>query len=385
MAGETKHKVLASLLGVGIALGIGEIASRIYTNTGSFLLSHNPVIQRQAEGTEFFVPDSKYGHRLRGGDFVGKTRLETLDEVVREVKRADSWVLHLGDSSTSGWNSDTVTENFERKKQGKEFKSPLFTYPTYSDVLNEEGIVSVNAGVPGYSSDTGNRKIGDLLASFKERGITPNYVTIYFGNNDSVWNLNVLDKDLFVEQLESHLIAIMKEKIGMLSSYNSTRTRVPIQDYKENLRNIISTIRSYDSRPLLIEPITPKWWKPGLRAKGQETELTELLNGDYAASKNLRLATAQYEKGIEAYNRGDISTAKTLFMKARENDFIVPRIKERYRAALRGVAQETNTPLITIRSQIPLDDRNHFIDYCHPIEPANKIIAQEIIKEIKTK
>ena len=50
-------KIIVLGLGTALALGIGEIVARVYTSSGTFLLSHNPVIQKQTEGTDFFEPD----------------------------------------------------------------------------------------------------------------------------------------------------------------------------------------------------------------------------------------------------------------------------------------------------------------------------------------
>ena len=71
-------KIIVLGLGTALALGIGEIGSRVYTSSGTFLLSHNPVIQKQTEGTDFFEPDDAYGHVLKNRSFVGSEKLESL-------------------------------------------------------------------------------------------------------------------------------------------------------------------------------------------------------------------------------------------------------------------------------------------------------------------
>ena len=374
--------------GTSIALGIAELGARSYTGTGRFLLSHNPVIQKQTEGTDFFEADRNYGHVLKYHSFVGRKKLESLDDIFCRVQKSDILVLNLGDSSTSGWNSNIVTENLEIKKAGKPIKSPFFTYPTYSDLLNQEtGISAINAGVPGYSSDTGVRYLKDLLPKLIEKGLKPHHVTIYYGNNDSVWNLNVEDKSLFLKGELSHLVAIGKQGYNtILSTLNSIELRVSLNDYEKNLKEMIRIARVYGVKPILIEPVIPKYWQPGLRAEGKGEELEKWKSATYIkAIKSLNLATSLYKEGVAAYNSGNFELARKKFIEAQNLDFIVPRIKPQYREVLQKVARETNTPLISLQEKIPLDDKKFFIDYCHPIEPANRLIANDIKKLIKIK
>ncbi len=370
------------MLGIALAGGIVEVGARIYTSTEEFLLSHNPVILKQSEGTTLFEPNEECGHVLKDNSFVGKDKLESLDDVVARARGAETVVLNIGDSSTSGWDSNVVTWNMKRG-EGEEIRSPLHTYLTYSGIVGErEGIESINAGIPGHSSDSGMRRIGNLLEDLNQRSVKPDYVTVYYGNNDSVWNLNVEDKDLYPGFFDSHLAAILGEKLDVLSSRKETKTRVGVEDYRDNLQSIVRTIREHGSKPILIEPATPLYWMPGLRAQGQDEESDEWVLADFNASGKLREARRSYNHGVAAIDRGNETLARYLFEQSYDNDFLVPRIKERYREALREVSDEMGVPLVSVVNNIPLDDRDYFIDYCHPIGPANEMIAEEILKRI---
>ncbi|MCP4267494.1 MAG: SGNH/GDSL hydrolase family protein [Candidatus Brocadiaceae bacterium] len=377
-----KIAILLSICGIAFTIGVGEGFARYYTSSNNFLLSHNPVIQKQTEGTDIFEPNKNYGHVLINNSFVGLKKLESLEETISRIANNDIIILNLGDSSTSGWNSELITENSEAKH--KEYNSPFFSYPTYSDKLNEEqGVSAINAGVPGYSSNTCKRKVGALLEKLKQMKVYPNYVTIYLGNNDSVWNLNVKDKDLFICPFDSHLFAIVKERLNMLSSRFSTKPRVSIENYKVNLKQIVQTVQKYNAIPILIIPIIPKYWKPGLRTEGQENELDKWLHSKYDASHKLREATEYYNKGLKLFKSGNSVLAKEFFQEAQEKDYFVPRIKLEYIKKIKKIGKETGTKIISVQSEIPIDDRSFFIDYCHPNEKANQIIAKGIINIVE--
>jgi len=388
---KIKKKLINSLVALGstaLVMGICEIGSRFYTASDSFLLSHNPVIFKQSEGSAIFEPHKKYGHLLINNSFVGSDTLESLDETVKRVtlKKAKDTILNLGDSSTSGWNSDKVTENIRRSEKGLDMMSPFFTYATYSDILEKnEEISSINAGIPGYTSDSGKRRIRDLLQSFRDKGVTPNVVTIYFGNNDSVWNANVQDEQLFPEFFDSHLFTVIKEKFDKRSSTYKTVPRVSVTDYESNLVDIINTIREYGAQPILIEPVIPKHWYPGLRARGQLNEDDLTRNTNIEAIRKLQDARKIYQRGVATLEKGDQSTAEKEFAAAQNLDFYVPRIKPEYVDALKRIASETNTTLVSVKNQIPVDDRKYFIDYCHPLEPVNKMIADAVANEVRKK
>ncbi len=70
--------------------------------------------------------------------------------------------------------------------------------------------------------------------------------------------------------------------------------------------------------------------------------------------------------------------AKDYFLTAQRNDFIVPRIKPVLVDAVRTLANNDRIPLVDVQDEVPVDDRTYFIDYCHPIEPGNALLADRI-------
>ena len=138
-------------------------------------------------------------------------------------------------------------------------------------------------------------------------------------------------------------------------------------------------------QPLLIEPVIPLYWKPGMRVKGEELELqrfsesqveAEVLGKLEAANSIWRMAKKLARKG------GMEETVSAYLEEARENDLITPRIKRNYRRQLQLLALEENVPLVRVDIPQQEDDSRFFVDYCHPIGQANEWLATAIAKEV---
>ena len=85
----------------------------------------------------------------------------------------------------------------------------------------------------------------------------------------------------------------------------------------------------------------------------------------------------------EAQNAKTYSMLKQLTLELiREKDYIVPRIKKGHLCVLNNLVEETDVPFVDIDLDRSKDDIRYFIDYCHPIEPANQLIADEIAKNL---
>ena len=69
----------------------------------------------------------------------------------------------------------------------------------------------------------------------------------------------------------------------------------------------------------------------------------------------------------------------------REKDYIVPRLKNDHLMALNTLVKERKVPYIDIKLDRTKNDICYFIDYCHPIAEANKLIANEIVNVIMGK
>jgi lysophospholipase L1-like esterase len=366
------------------------------------LMFTNPVIVAQANNELLFEPDYLIGHILpRGKEFIGRNRFLSFGEIVDRIKFSGKKViLNIGDSSTSGWESYIVVENKERRQQGKPIILPFFHYMTYSDQLAEmlEDFIVINAGVPAHTSFQGARRLEELLIQFNEVGVSINFVTAYYGNNDSVWNGNVEDIDLlpsdgseayeelkhaFFDESVFMKLAIAKQLRGnalRVSRDDIVVTRTSPMEYGRSILRILELCRMNGAIPILIEPQTPLYWEPGKRIVGEE--LPEIRNrpGSELVYSLLDNARSIWSEGLEGCSdKHRIAVLK----RARELDYIIPRIKEKHLIILRKVAKKTGTPFVQPNPDRAQDDEEYFLDYCHPNEKANLLIAKGIAKVIQ--
>lgn len=385
---KSKHwtRALLALLGTVLGLGIVEIGARVFLSHEGGPFAHNPVIRKQADNVGLFEPDELLGHRLKGGKFIAThgDGLITAHDIANDPKRAGKLlVLNLGDSSTSGWDSNVVVGNGRRHANGETMVSPFQTYKTYSAILSEsDWVYSVNAGVPGFSAVQGARYLRRLLREFSRLGVSVDVVTVYFGNNDSAWNGNVEDSyTLRGEGFRFHLWRLLNQATNSFRAV----TRVPPGDYAAYLKQIVTVGRQAGVDVVLIEPVVPLHWWPGRRAEGLEDEEREQ-QSTLAGTEVLRHLLASRElfrQGEEQLKAGNADAAGQLFEQASEADYVVPRIKQAHREALRAVAREEGVPLVYVGDKIPPNRAGYFLDYCHPIEPANRLIAEDLIKVLK--
>ena len=374
--------VLGLFLGVALAEGVCRML--LPAPAGPF--AHNPVIREQASGVDLFELDEALGHRLRDAAFIGvyKKGLVTAEEIAQDPRRDGKLlVLNLGDSSTSGWNSDVVVENGRRHARKQKPHSPFQTYLTYSDILAQDPrLYVVNAGVPGFTSLQGTKYLRILLERFRNLGVRVGVVTIYFGNNDSAWNGNIQDKYVLPDTgFQLQLLRLIDQATNSFQVI----PRVPSADYAEQVREMLRECREAGLDVVVVEPVIPKYWTPGLRARGLKPDTVDQdgILEDSKVRELLHEARVLFEKGRRALERGAWNKAAAAFREAQEKDFLVPRIKDTHAAALRRVAQEERTSLVSVGNRIPIDDRTYFVDYCHPIEPANRLIAQGILEKIE--
>jgi hypothetical protein len=288
------------------------------------------------------------GVLLGEDNLIGPTCLESMAETIDRAKKANEanrqTVLNIGDSSTSGWNSNLVF------KGCKAPRAAFFSYPTYSVFM--AGLLPdlnvINAGVPGYSSLQERRYLEYLLRIFAANHVHIDYVTIYSGNNDSLYNGG--EDKVFLD--------------GKLPS-NSEGLRVTAEDFGKNIEYTIETCRECGIIPFLIMPPFRLDWLPGLRSEKYLGELEQYFESNQGTKEALDLRKAQ-----ELYKKGK-------FRQAYETDIMLPRIKKAYRQKLRKISKNTGTPLIDVQHLIPFDSRAYFIDFCHPIQKTNQLIAEE--------
>lgn len=278
-------------------------------------------------------------------------------------------VLNIGDSSTSGWDSDVVTENRTRVEQNLPLKSAFFNYKTYSDYLREllgEEYEVINAGVPAHTSYQGLERLKGLVAEFKKNGVHIDFVTIYYGNNDCVWEVNREDIDW------------IQKKDSKIKTENHVITRTNAENYEKHMKELVNFCLEQNIKPILIKPLIPLYWKPGTRVKNEELPRREGL-GSELVYELLDEATELWEIALK--HPASILKVK-LLEEAKEKDFVVPRIKKRFIHKLKKVSETTGAPLVNIELDYMVDDGKHFVDYCHPVGEPNYLIAKELKRVI---
>jgi lysophospholipase L1-like esterase len=297
---------------------------------------------------QIYEPDSEIGFRFPKGKLITDSGFDSLEKQVEQGKGKDI-LLNLGDSSTSGWNGNRVFSGNRNQN------APFFTYKTYPQLIGEQtDLLSLNAGVPGYTSYQGVKYAKRLLKRLAALKRVPRYISIYFGNNDSTFN-RIEDKT----RLD-----------GKRASHNPEGYRVTSEDFRKNLMVMVELARDYGSQPVFIAPLVHLDWEPGIRAGSHREEFQEALcKSDENVRKDL-------EKAREYYKRGE-------FAQALELDRVLPRIKQAYREIITEVAKQTDIPLVDVQDRVPLTaNAEYFVDYCHPSEMSNHLIADEMLRLI---
>lgn len=354
---------------------------------------NDPVIRNQAIGNQFTQNEDGEVELL--GDFIGEKGYISFEDVVRNTRESNKKIiLNIGDSSTTGWNSEVQNMNLTLKEFQKQKKNeeifPLWTYKTYSDItkdLLDEKYIVINAGVPTHTTFNAQKRLKKLLAKFENAKIKINFVTLYIGNNDCACNGN-LEEKYQNSKLQRVLLEFRRNKIIHRTSKI---------DFAKNIQNIIETCRLKNISLVIIKPIIPIYWEPG-RAMSRrpfvkydflDSLFDEIKISNPTLYQSYKESLHLWNQGISEHHSGNIDQAINPLEQAKELDFITPRIKKDYETILKDVAIKNQIPYIDINLPKDKDDgltgEKYFCDYCHPIERANKIIADEIIKKIYEK
>ena len=308
--------------------------------------SHNPFMM--GYDSKIYDGDDNLGFVFPKKKLITPTEFVSVEDIIENIEPRDRIVINMGDSSTSGWNSNRIYRG------NKNPNAPFFTYKTYSQLMEEQtDLKVVNGGVPGYSSLQGKKYLEQLLRRFASEGIDVDFTTFYFGNNDATYNK------------EEDKVRLNRKK----STPESDGYRVSVEDYRRNLRDMVETTRDYDARPILIMPVVHYDWEPCIRSGYHKSEFGEAL--DELADKKVR---KELERALREFKAGNYGSALEL-------DMVLPRIKLRYQHILREIAREMNVPLIDIQAEIPrTDNSEYFADYCHPLEPTNQMITDKFFE-----
>jgi hypothetical protein len=380
------------------------------------LLFSNPIITAQAGDELVFTPNHLIGHsHPEGKEFLGKptdkfSNFISIDDLIngKEI------ILNIGDSSTSGFDSNIVTEN---RNNPDNIQLPFFKYETYSDFLRDKlkEYIVLNSGVPAHTSLQGLRLLKNHVSELKKRKHKISYVTIYYGNNDCAWNGNIKDSEILPKEKDSFLDKV-KEGIynstlsgKLLISYlnkkkvkkkNELNTRTALKEYENNIRQIVEYCLKENIKPILIQPVIPKFWKPGLRITAETEELKKIVEkeikdieskvdkyftlGQKNAYHWLGLSIEDWKKGLELFEKKNYELANEYLNKAKEKDFITPRIKDSYIKVLEKIATEYNIPLIKteVNANNSEEEKKLILDYCHPLPQLNEKISEGIISSM---
>ncbi|MEI6242219.1 MAG: hypothetical protein WCP39_02300, partial [Chlamydiota bacterium] len=276
-----------------------------------------------------------------------------------------------------------ISVALSRLKQNMPPLSAFFRYKTYSDFLQDllgpEYFV-INAGVPAHTSLQGSRRLLLLLNRFKEERIPINWITAYFGNNDSVWDHNRQDKEWVGKKKRNILVHQFFNHFK--KNDDSIITRVSATDYKENMKAIIRTCQNYGIDVSIIEPLAPIYWKPGTRVQNEKLERKNY-SGSIPVYKLLDEALVLWNQASKQTSYSELK--KVILEATREKDYVVPRIKKGHLQSLRNLANESELSYVYINLDRSVDDIRYFIDYCHPIGQANLLIAEKILEIISGK
>lgn len=331
-------------------------------------------------GESPFSHDPFIGRLLRPGqDFIGSDDFLSFADAVELIRSSGkSVILNIGDSSTAGWDTRVTVENQQRRQASQPLLSALFRYPTFADLLREtvgDKYVVLNAGVPGHTSINVLRRLQDLLRKFDSAGIKIAIVNIYIGNNDCQWERNTEDKHTLRSSLQTPVFVDKLRARLRKPDHDNIRLRTNARDFRKNVRDILNACRMHGALPVLIEPQTPLLWEPGKRFVKDAYPVDETMPGGPMVLAALAKAQELWSGALDM----EPSDARIEQLEqAREMDFVVPRLKSSYRRILNDAARELETPVI--RTSIPpdADESEYFVDYCHPIGPANAAIAEQL-------
>lgn len=294
--------------------------------------------------------DPELGYIFPNDQIVGETGFVNFaDKIVELKKRGGKYlVLNLGDSATSGWNSDKVY------KGCPDPTTALFSYKTYSDILAAKlGVDVINAGVPGYTTYQAKKQLAKILKNLAQENVFVDYITIYLGNNDCTYN-----------GLEDKARIDYKAASG-----EEILARVSEKDFRQNYAEILNIIAEYGATPIVLIPASNYKWRPGLRSKKYPDEL-ERQRQEIGDEKIKRL----FGEAETAYQSGDYELAL-------EKDVLLPRIKKSYKSVLTSFPQN----ILSVDTQNLVQDENDFVDYCHPGESMNERIAEAISRMLTKK
>jgi len=155
-------------------------------------------------------------------------------------------IFTLGDSNTIGKAGLKHNPNY-----------PMYLEEMLNRNLNRKKYVVINAGVWGYTSFQGLRRLRQILP------YKPDIVTINFGCNDAILT-RISDKDFSSSKIKEKRIdeILVKMKVGQLllsildvvyvKGHYKIVPRVSVEEYRENMEEMIKQTKGNGALPILI-------------------------------------------------------------------------------------------------------------------------------------
>lgn len=281
-------------------------------------------------------------------DCIGSNQYESLDQALAKTDSSKKTILNLGDSTTAGFDSNWSGTQYPEKI--------MFGYKTYSRFLEDE-YNSINIGVPGFTSHQAKLKLKSILKRMKDENKLPDFVTIYIGNNDRRYGM-------------PH-----SKWLGGEDPDKEEGVRVTLRQFTNNIKEMISLIREYGAKPILIRPLSNYFNPPCVHTHLPEDHEINSLDPNLDSRNKLRLTIAQ-RLWTMGYRDG-----------ALEFDTLLARIKKDYVDALHKISADLSVPIIDLQSELEITSQEEakkiFLDPCHPCEDIHKLIAEKVTRTME--
>lgn len=312
-------------------------------------------------------------------------------------------IAHLGDSCTMGF-----TIRADRDVYGA----------LLAALLGQRGLEAetLNFGVDGYSSHQG-RLVLDRVLDYG-----PDYVTVYFGYNDHHFS-NTSDRETrfapppLLRLLErSHAYRYLRRQVlratGGGGRLVQPKRRVDLDEFTDNLRRIVETVRARGAVPILMTTplrpgiplienevpaeeggrqvwVTQDWWvSRQLESRGVRPDQaagTEALRQvlDAGLRRYPDWPWLHYLRAGELERAGDAAGARAELERAATTD-AERRVLEAYNDRVREAARASGAELVDLAREFATRGAmSLFNDVVHPSASGHKLIAELLAAEIE--
>lgn len=345
--------LLVSLLSCAVVFGLGEIGAQWWIRSSGNALDITRGI---------LMVDPRLGWKQRPNldtSFLGLP-LKTDERGWRVVPPSPTWereVLVLGPSSTFGWGVKG-DETYAAKLQ---------------EMLPDTRVY--NAGQIGYSTEQGKR----LFALPDVAVLHPDTVVVAYGVNDVdlhrfYFQSDAPDSVQFARLASSRSFALVNTlgKSSLATMVRSTAAhvrsqaptvptlRVPPQEFKENVREMVDIARRRGSNVILL------------------TTMTDLPEGPLRDKPFF--TKSLYERAREAFEAGDTESSREYLAQAHEQEPGRVRNDARlYNTILREIAADERVPLLDLERLFSGREYDSlFVDPIHFSVQGNRLIAEAL-------